>query len=163
MSIERWMDKEIVIRIYSWILLSRKKEHTCISANEVDKPRAYYAEWSKSEREKQILYIHAYIWNLEGWYWWSCLKGNTGDAGIENRPMDTGRGAWRGRDEWKESSGNIHMTLCRIWLRELKPGLCDNLEVWDVVGGGREVQEGGDFCIYMADSCWCMAETSTIL
>ena len=31
--------------------------------------------------------------------------------------------------------------------------LCDNLEVWDGVGGGREVQEGDDICIPMADSC----------
>ena len=29
--------------------------------------------------------------------------------------------------------------------------LCDNLEGWD--GGGREVQEGGDISIPMADSC----------
>ena len=33
----------------------------------MDEPRAYYTEWSKSEREKQILYINAYIWNLERW------------------------------------------------------------------------------------------------
>ena len=39
--------------------------------------------------------------------------------------------------------------------------LCDNLE--DGVGGGREVQEGGDICIPMADSCWWMAEPITIL
>ena len=25
-------------------------------------------ERSKSERETQILYLNAYIWNLEGWY-----------------------------------------------------------------------------------------------
>ena len=25
--------------------------------------------------------------------------------------------------------------------------LCDDLEGWDAVGGGREVQEGGDMCI----------------
>ena len=31
--------------------------------------------------------------------------------------------------------------------------LCDNLEGWDEVGGGREVQEGGDVCIPMADLC----------
>ena len=31
--------------------------------------------------------------------------------------------------------------------------LCDSLEGWDGVGGGREVQEGGDVCIPMADSC----------
>ena len=36
--------------------------------------------------------------------------------------------------------------------RKLKPGLCDNLEVWDGVGGGTEVQEGGDMCIPIADS-----------
>ena len=31
--------------------------------------------------------------------------------------------------------------------------LCDNLEGWDAVGDGREVQEGGDMCLLMADSC----------
>ena len=30
---------------------------------------------------------------------------------------------------------------------------CDNLEGWAGMGGGREVQEGGDICIPMADSC----------
>ena len=34
---------------------------------------------------------------------------------------------------------------------------------WDGVGGGREVQKGGDIFILMADSCCCMAETNTIL
>ena len=32
-------------------------------------------------------------------------------------------------------------------------GLCDNLAGWDVVGGGKEVQERGDLCITLADSC----------
>ena len=43
------------------------------------------------------------------------------------------------------------------------PVLCDNLEGWDGVGGGREVREGGDMCIPMADSCWYMAETDTVI
>ena len=30
--------------------------------------------------------------------------------------------------------------------------LYDNLEGWDRVGGAREVQEGGDICITVADS-----------
>ena len=47
--------------------------------------------------------------------------------------------------------------------RNPKPVLCDNLEGWDGEGGGREVQEGRDICIPMADSCRCMAETITIL
>ena len=33
------------------------------------------------------------------------------------------------------------------------PVLCDDLERWDEVGGGREVKEGGDTCIPTADSC----------
>ena len=33
----------------------------------------------------------------------------------------------------------------------------------DGVGGSREVQESGDICIPMVDSCSCMAETNTIL
>ena len=37
-----------------------------LSSNKVDEPRAYYTEWRKSEREKQISYINAYIWNLDG-------------------------------------------------------------------------------------------------
>ena len=31
--------------------------------------------------------------------------------------------------------------------------LYDNLEGWDEVGGEREVQEGGDICLSIADSC----------
>jgi len=32
-------------------------------------------------------------------------------------------------------------------------GLCNNLERCDGEGDGREVPEGGDICIPMADSC----------
>ena len=32
------------------------------------------------------------------------------------------------------------------------PALCDNLEGWDWVGGEKDVQEGGDICMHMADS-----------
>ena len=41
--------------------------------------------------------------------------------------------------------------------------LCDGLEGWGGVGGGREAHEGGDICIHMADSQCCTAETNTIL
>ena len=41
--------------------------------------------------------------------------------------------------------------------------LCDNLDECDRMGGGREGQEGGLICIPMADSCWCMAVSNTIL
>jgi len=48
------MDKEAVVHIYDGTLLSHKKEPIWVSFNEVDEPRAYYTEWSKSEREKQM-------------------------------------------------------------------------------------------------------------
>ena len=52
MSIDRWMDKEVVVHIHKGISLSHKKESIYISSNEVDEPGAYYSEWSKSEKER---------------------------------------------------------------------------------------------------------------
>ena len=60
MSIGRWMEKEDDVHIHNEILLSYKKERIWVSSNEVDEPGAYYTEWSKSERERQILYINTY-------------------------------------------------------------------------------------------------------
>ena len=59
------MDKEAAVYGYDGILLSYKKEYIWVSANEVDEPRAYYTEWSRSEREKLILYVNPYMKNLE--------------------------------------------------------------------------------------------------
>ena len=57
MSIDRWMDKEVVVHTHNGILFSHRKKRIWVSSNEVDEPGAYYTEWSKSERERQILYI----------------------------------------------------------------------------------------------------------
>ena len=38
--------------------------------------------------------------------------------------------------------------------------LCDDLDGWDGVGDEREVQEGEDICIHIADSLHCTAETN---
>ena len=42
------------------------------------------------------------------------------------------------------------------------PGLFNNLYGWDGVGNGKEVQEGGDICVLLVDSC-CVAETNIAL
>ena len=60
-----------------------------------------------------------------------------------------------------KSNMETYITICKIdsqqefavWLRKLKQELCINLERWDGVGDGREVQKGRDICILMADSC----------
>ena len=62
---------------------------------------------------------------------------------------------------YAESNRETYITVCKIesqgefavWLRKLKQGLCINLEGWDGKGDGKEVHEGGDICILVADSC----------
>ena len=86
---------EQIFHKYNGILLSHKNERIWVNANEMDETRAYFIEWSKSEREKQISYINAYIWNLQRRYWQTYLQGSNGDADIENSLMDMGRGGGR--------------------------------------------------------------------
>ena len=70
-----------------------------------------------------------------------------------------------------QSNTETYITICKIdsqrefavWLRKFKQGLCINLEGWDGVRDGREVQKGGDICIPMADSCCGLTENSKIL
>ena len=54
-----------MVHIYNGILLSHKKKQNCVILRDMDGPRDCHVEWSKSEREKQILHISAYMWNLE--------------------------------------------------------------------------------------------------
>ena len=61
MSIDRWMDKEVVIPIHNGILLSHKKKHIWVSSNEVDEPRAYYTEGNnKKEKDKYRILMNIY-------------------------------------------------------------------------------------------------------
>ena len=77
-----------MVHIHNGILLSYKREHIWVSSNKVDESAAYYTEWCKSERERQILYINTYIWNLERSYWWSYIQGSKGDTDVKNRLLD---------------------------------------------------------------------------
>ena len=98
---DRWMVEEVVVHIYNGILFSHKKQWIWVSYSEVDEPRACYTEWSRSEREKQILYINTYMWNLEKWYRWIYLQIRNRDTDVENKYMDTngrnGGVGWTGR------------------------------------------------------------------
>ena len=53
-STEEWI--KMMWHMYSGILLSHKKTWTDLETQ---------TEWNNSERQKHILYINAYIWNLE--------------------------------------------------------------------------------------------------
>ena len=57
----RWMDEEAVVHIFNGILLSSTKEWIWVSWIEADEPRACYTEWSKSERNINIIYWCIYM------------------------------------------------------------------------------------------------------
>ena len=98
------------------------------------------------------------------------LQGSNRDAYTESRPAGT-EGEGEGGMNWESGIETYTLPYVKLiasgnllyYAGSSKLVLCDSLEGWDRVGGGREVQEGGDICILMADSCWCMAEINTIL
>ena len=59
------MDKEDVVHISNGILLSHKKEQNNTICSNMVGPRDCHSEWSKSDREGQISYDTAYMWNLK--------------------------------------------------------------------------------------------------
>lgn len=70
-----------------------------------------------------------------------------GDANMENRLMDMVREG----EEWgdgRSSMGNMYTAILKqtamscYMTQEHKLGLCNNLEVWEGMGSGREFQEG---------------------
>ena len=65
-------------------------------------PRDCHTKWSKSEREKQMSYMHT--WNLEKWYRWSYLQKGNRDRDVESKCMDKRRKG--GRLSWETGIGN---------------------------------------------------------
>ena len=73
MSIDRWMAKEDMVHIYNGILIIKKEWNNAICSN-MDGPKDYHTKWSKSEKERQISYDIAYMWNLKKWYKWTYIQ-----------------------------------------------------------------------------------------
>ena len=60
MSIDRWKIKKLWC-IYTMLYYSVIKRHIRVNSRDVDEPSSWYREGSKSDREKQILYINALL------------------------------------------------------------------------------------------------------
>ena len=108
MPINRGTDKDMV-HIYNEILLSHKKEQNWVIFRDVHGYRDCHIELTKSEREKQTLYINTHMWGLEKWYGWSYLKNRNRDTDIENKNMDT---KWGNRVGW---IGRLGLTYIQYW------------------------------------------------
>ena len=122
-----------------------------------------------SQREKQILYVNAHIWNLEKWCWWTSLQGKNGDSDAENSFVDTAGEGESGTNG--ESSIDIYTLSCVKYtasdklLHKTGSPPADDLwwpgeRAWGG-GRGREAQEGRDTC--MVDSHCYSAEANTTL
>ena len=80
-------------------------------------------------------------------------KGRNRDADAENTLVHTVGGGGGGRIEGV--AWTLHITICKTesqW-EFAQTLLCESLEAWDGVGGGKEVHQGGDPCVPMVDSC----------
>ena len=62
----------------------------------------------------------------------------------------------------KQAANGICCVAQETHTGALYQGLCINRERWDGEGGGREVQEGGNICIPMADSCCSLTENKIL-
>ena len=117
-----------MVHIHTGVLLSYKKEHIWVSSNEMDEPRAYYTEWSESER--QALYINTYIWNLERWYRWSCMQSSRGDTDTKSRLWGT-VGEGEGGTIWEDGTGTHTMSHVKQTASGTLLVVCDSLEGWE--------------------------------
>ena len=59
------MDKEHMEHIYSGMLLNHYKERNYAIYSNINGPRDYLINWSKSDREVHISYDITYVWNLK--------------------------------------------------------------------------------------------------
>ena len=81
------MDKEDVV--YIWILLSHEIERNNAICSNMDGPRDYHTKWSKPDRERQISYDIAYMWNLKSDTKWTYFQNRKRFTDIENKFMVT--------------------------------------------------------------------------
>ena len=88
------------------------------------------------------------------------MQGSSGEADIGDRLVDT-VGEGDGGTTWESSVETYSLPYVNYIAGgnllsdtgSSSPVLCGDLQRWDGVGGGREVKEGGDICVPMADSC----------
>ena len=133
-----------MVHIPNGISLNHKKEPIWVSANEKDEPGAYYTEWSKSEREKQMC-VNTQIKKNK-----CCVlthKCRLCEDGADEQDSDGDAHSWAGRRWWGWTSGPVarqrvrhhmqtrHPAGSALGPQELKPGLWDSR---GGVGGGWE-------------------------
>ena len=88
------MDKDDMAHIYNRILLSHKKEWNNAICSNMDGPRDYHTNWSKSER--QISYDITYMYNLKYDTGKPVYRNRNRFIDIESKLIVTKGGTWHG-------------------------------------------------------------------
>ena len=114
----------------------------------------YYTKWSKSERKTPVQYVNKYMWNLVRWYRWLYTRDGKRDTDVKNRLLDF----WENSIETCILHVYYHMWNrfpVQVWcMRQCAQGRCTGMTLRD----GK-----GNTGTPTADSCQCMAKTTTIL
>ena len=95
-STDEWI-KRCGTYIHYGILLSHKKNtFELVLMRRINLEPILQHEVSQKEKNKYLILMHIYIWNLEKWYWRVYLQGSNRETSLKNRVMDMGRGrrAW---------------------------------------------------------------------
>ena len=79
----------------------------------MDEPRNCHTEWSKLDRERQISYDIAYMWNLKKYVHLTYLQNRNGVTDVENKLMVT-KGEKGGRNKLGDWDWHIHTTIYKI-------------------------------------------------
>ena len=78
----------------------KKEQNNAICSN-LDGPRDSHTEWSKSDKERQISYDIAYMWNLKSGYKWTYLQNRNRVTDIKNKLMiNGGKGGRYKLEDW---------------------------------------------------------------
>ena len=99
--------------IYTMEYYSTIKTNTCDSVLIRQMNLEPIIQNEMSEIGKQILYINAYIWNLERWYSRTYLQGSSGNTDREKVLVDMGQGRKRW-DKFRDQHRNIYITIRKI-------------------------------------------------
>ena len=76
--------------IYNEILLRHEKEWNNAICSDMVGPRDYHTKCSQSDRERQIPYDIAYMWNLKKGYKWTYLQSRSRVTDVGNKLTGAG-------------------------------------------------------------------------
>ena len=87
-STDEWIKKMWYIYTVEYYLAIKKNEIMPFCSN-TDGLGDYHTKWTKSDRERQVSYDLAYMWNLKNIYNWTYFQSRNRDTDVENKDMDT--------------------------------------------------------------------------